>query len=73
MYVWIWRRRALARSVQTTLISFQAELAPHLRVVGHTTGGAVGKAGREVIQMLLEDGEPSLEGEYIGTQTLVLA
>lgn len=28
---------------------------------------------REVIQMLLEDGEPSLEGEYIGTQTLVLA
>lgn len=28
---------------------------------------------REVIQRLLEDGEPSLEGEYIGTQTLVLA
>jgi len=28
---------------------------------------------REVIEMLLEDGEPSLEGEYIGTQTLVLA
>ncbi len=23
---------------------------------------------REVIEMLLEDGEPALEGEYIGTQ-----
>lgn len=28
---------------------------------------------REVIAMLLEDGEPLLEGEFVGTQTLVLA
>lgn len=28
---------------------------------------------KEVIEMLLEDGEPELEGEYVGTQTLVLA
>ena len=25
---------------------------------------------QEVIQMLLEDGEPKLEGEFIGTQTV---
>ena len=25
---------------------------------------------REVIEMLLEDGEPRLEGEFIGTQTV---
>jgi len=25
---------------------------------------------REVIEMLLEDGEPQLEGEFIGTQTV---
>ena len=27
---------------------------------------------REVIEMLLEDGEPDLEAEFVGTQTLVL-
>ena len=28
---------------------------------------------REVISMLLEDGEPELEAEYVGTQTLAVA
>ncbi|RLB03348.1 MAG: type II toxin-antitoxin system HicB family antitoxin [Deltaproteobacteria bacterium] len=28
---------------------------------------------REVIEMLLEDGEPSLEAEFIGTQIVVVA
>jgi predicted RNase H-like HicB family nuclease len=28
---------------------------------------------REVIEMLLEDGEPTLEAEFIGTQTVVVA
>ncbi len=28
---------------------------------------------REVIEMLLEDGEPKLEGEFIGTQTVSVA
>ena len=28
---------------------------------------------REVIEMLLEDGEPALETEFVGTQTLVVA
>jgi predicted RNase H-like HicB family nuclease len=28
---------------------------------------------REVIEMLLEDGEPLLEAEFIGTQTVVVA
>ncbi len=28
---------------------------------------------REVIEMLLEDGEPRLEGEFIGTQTVSVA
>ena len=28
---------------------------------------------REVIEMLLEDGEPKLEAEYVGTQTVVVA
>ena len=28
---------------------------------------------REVIEMLLEDGEPDLETEFIGTQTVVAA
>lgn len=27
---------------------------------------------KEVIAMLLDDGEPTLEGEYVGTQTLVV-
>lgn len=28
---------------------------------------------REVIEMLLEDGEPRIEGEFIGTQTVSVA
>ena len=28
---------------------------------------------REVIEMLLEDGEPRLEGEYVGTQRVQIA
>ena len=28
---------------------------------------------KEVIEMLLEDGEPILEAEYVGTQTVVVA
>lgn len=28
---------------------------------------------REVIDMLLEDGEPELQGEYIGTQQILVA
>lgn len=28
---------------------------------------------KEVIEMLLEDGEPSLQGEFIGTQTIRVA
>jgi predicted RNase H-like HicB family nuclease len=27
---------------------------------------------REVVQMLLEDGEPSLEAEFVGTQTVMI-
>ena len=27
---------------------------------------------KEVISMLLDDGEPTLEGEYVGTQTVVV-
>jgi len=28
---------------------------------------------REVIEMLLEDGEPALEGEFVGTQLVAVA
>ena len=28
---------------------------------------------REVVEMLLEDGEPTLEGEFVGTQLLSVA
>jgi predicted RNase H-like HicB family nuclease len=28
---------------------------------------------REVIEMLLEDGEPKLEGEFVGTQSIAVA
>ena len=28
---------------------------------------------KEVIEMILEDGEPRLEGEFIGTQTVMVA
>lgn len=28
---------------------------------------------REVVEMLLEDGEPSLEAEFVGTQVIVVA
>ena len=28
---------------------------------------------KEVIEMILEDGEPKLEGEFIGTQTVMVA
>ena len=27
---------------------------------------------KEVIQMLLEDGEPPMDGQYVGTQTLTV-
>jgi predicted RNase H-like HicB family nuclease len=27
---------------------------------------------REVLEMLLEDGEPQLEGEFVGTQTVLV-
>jgi predicted RNase H-like HicB family nuclease len=51
--------------------------------VGYVPGfpGAHSQAGsldelqenlREVIQMLLEDGEPSLEGEFVGTQMVAI-
>ena len=28
---------------------------------------------REVIELLLEDGEPALDGEFVGTRTVVVA
>jgi predicted RNase H-like HicB family nuclease len=28
---------------------------------------------REVVELLLEDGEPKLEAEFVGTQTVVLS
>jgi predicted RNase H-like HicB family nuclease len=28
---------------------------------------------REVIEMLLEDGDPELDGEFVGTQTIAVA
>ena len=28
---------------------------------------------REVIELLLEDGEPKLEGEFVGTQTVIVS
>jgi predicted RNase H-like HicB family nuclease len=28
---------------------------------------------REVIEMLLEDGEPRMDGEFVGTQTIAVA
>lgn len=28
---------------------------------------------REVLEMLLEDGEPSMEAEFVGTQTVLVA
>ena len=28
---------------------------------------------REVIELLLEDGEPALDGEFVGTQTVMVA
>ena len=52
--------------------------------VGHVPGfsGAHSQAAtleelnanlREVIELLLEEGEPDLEGEYVGTQTVKVA
>ncbi len=28
---------------------------------------------REVLELMLEDGEPQLEGEFVGTHTVVIA
>jgi len=28
---------------------------------------------REVVEMLLEDGDPQLEGEFVGTETILVA
>jgi len=42
----------------------------------HTQGETLDELAqnlREVLNMLLEDGEPELETEFIGTQTLVVA
>jgi len=41
----------------------------------HTQGATLDELRanlQEVIAMLLEDGEPALEGEYIGTQTVTV-
>jgi predicted RNase H-like HicB family nuclease len=42
----------------------------------HSQGGTLDELKenlREVIEMLLEDGEPPLEGEFVGTQTIRVA
>ena len=42
----------------------------------HSQGGTLDELNqnlREVIKMLLEDGEPKLETEFIGTQNVVVA
>ena len=42
----------------------------------HSQGGTLDELHanlREVIAMLLEDGEPRLETEFVGTQTVVIA
>lgn len=42
----------------------------------HTQGATLdelNKNMKEVIEMLLEDGEPEFEGEFVGTQTVVVA
>ena len=42
----------------------------------HSQGGTVDELREnleEVIAMLLEDGEPTLEGEFVGTQTVKVA
>jgi len=41
----------------------------------HSQGASIEELGanlREVIEMLLEDGEPVLEGEFLGTHQIVL-
>ncbi len=53
------------------------ERCPDTRLyVGYVPGfpGAhsQGETLEEVIAMLLDDGEPTLEGEYVGTQTVVV-
>jgi predicted RNase H-like HicB family nuclease len=42
----------------------------------HSQGETLDELNRnlkEVIEMLLEDGEPRLEGEFVGTQNVVVA
>jgi len=42
---------------------------------GHTQAATLDELQKnlqEVIEMLLEDGEPSLEAEFVGTQTVVI-
>ncbi|MBZ0155694.1 MAG: type II toxin-antitoxin system HicB family antitoxin [Alphaproteobacteria bacterium] len=42
----------------------------------HSQAGSLDELNKnlkEVIEMLLEDGEPELEGEFIGTQNVVVA
>lgn len=42
----------------------------------HSQGETLDELNRnlkEVIEMLLEDGEPHLEGEFVGTQNVVIA
>lgn len=42
----------------------------------HSQGGTLDELKenlREVIEMLLEDGDPHLEGEFVGTQTIRIA
>ncbi len=42
----------------------------------HSQGATLDELGRnlkEVLEMLLEDGEPELEAEFVGTQTIQVA
>lgn len=42
----------------------------------HSQGGSLDELNenlKEVIEMLLEDGEPTLESEFVGTQTVTVS
>ena len=42
----------------------------------HSQAESLGELGvnlREVLELLLEDGEPRLEAEFVGTQTILVA
>lgn len=70
------KKRDLERLLRIAGCYLKREGASHCFPGTHTQGETLDELNRnlkEVIEMLLEDGLPELEAEFVGTQTVMVA